>query len=280
MKKLIISSLAIAVIASCSSSNDDDASGNNNNNNNNNNNTPYLLKKSTEISSDGSSYVIEYKYNGTKITESYDVTDKEKVAYTYDGDNIVKAEVYRDGILKITREYSYSNGKLTAEKVTNKEKGQPLIYTQNYQHLSDNHVQYNDFHSATYNPTTGAYSDIKFSQKDIYLKNGNLFSSSSTTTMGDKHDVTYVYDTNNHPMKNVTGFIKMDIFTFDDGELGYNNLVSSDGAFTGSGWNSTHTSKGVHTLNAANYPTKSEMTYVSSSSTGSDKRTYLYEYNK
>ncbi|PKF75346.1 hypothetical protein [Chryseobacterium sp. PMSZPI] len=272
MKKLIISSLAMAVIISCSSSNDDAS-----NNNDNNNNTPYLLKKSTEIAPDGSSYVVEYKYNGTKIIESYDVTDKEKVAYTYNGDNIEKAEVYRDGVLKITREYSYSNGKLVAQKVTNKEKGQPLIYTENYQYVSDNHVQYNDFYSATYSPTTGAYSDIKFVQKDVYLNNGNIISS-SFTNMGTTHSITYVYDGNNHPMKNVTGFVKMEIFSYDDGEMGYSNLLSSNGTFTGI-LSGNHQSKGIHTLNAANYPTKSEMTYTSSS-VGNNKRTYLYEYNK
>ncbi|MBV8326897.1 hypothetical protein [Chryseobacterium sp.] len=274
MKKLFISSLAMAVIVSCSSSNDDTSA---NSSNNNNNNTPYLLKKSTEISPDGSSYVVEYKYNGTKITESYDVTDKEKTVFTYDGDNIVKAEVYRDGVLKITREYAYSSGKLVSEKVTNKEKGQPLIYTENYQYLSDNHVQYNDFYTATYNPTTGAYSDIKFIQKDVYFNNGNMISCSSTN-MGITHSITYIYDGNNHPMKNVTGFVKMEMFSNNDGEIGYSNLLSSNGTYTGT-LNETHKSNGVHTLNAANYPTKSEMTYVSSS-IGTNKRTYLYEYNK
>ncbi|WP_284460626.1 hypothetical protein, partial [Chryseobacterium sp.] len=100
MKKLIISSLAMAVIVSCSSSNDNPED----NNNGSNNNTPYLVKKLTEVAPDGQSYVVEYKYDGTKITEALDVTDNEKTLYTYDGDNIVKTELFRNGVMKIMRE--------------------------------------------------------------------------------------------------------------------------------------------------------------------------------
>lgn len=273
MKKIIISSLVFAMITSCSSSNDDPAD-----NNSNNNNTPYLLKKSTEISQDGSSYVIEYKYDGTRITESYDVTDKEKVAYTYDGDNIVKAEVYRNGVLKITREYTYSNGKLVSQKVTDKHQPGTLVYTETFQYLTNNHVKHHALQTYTYNSATETYSDIKYMDKDIYLDaNGNPLSVTYENN-GTTRSTTFSYDNNNHPMKNVKGYIKMDLFSLEDGELGYNNLLKAEEKYTGS-VNGYRTTTVVHTLNPANYPTKSEMTYTSSSF-GPYKRSYLYEYNK
>lgn len=273
MKKLIISSLAIAVISSCSSSNDDIS------NNNNNDTTPYLLKKSTELTQDGQSYVIEYKYNGTKITESLDVTDNKKTVYTYDGDNIVKTEVYnKNGVLQVMREFTYSNGKLVSEKVTDKHQLGTLVYTENYQYLSDNHIKLNDFHSVTYDPATGTYSNIQYVEKDIYLDaNGNLLSSTYTHN-GTTYSTTFTYDGNNHPMKNVKGFVKMDMFSLGDGEVAYSNLATANGKYTGAVSGTTQT-KGTHTLNASNYPTKSVMKYTSSSF-GTNEHTYLYEYNK
>lgn len=273
MKKLIISSIAMAVIASCSSSNDDTT------NDSNNTPTPYLLKKSTEITQDGQSYTIEYKYNGTRITEAFDVADNEKTLYTYDGDNIVKTEVFtKSGALRFMREFSYSNGKLVSEKVTDKHQPGTLIYTETFQYLSDSHIKHNAFQSVTYNSTTGVYSDIKYQDKDIYLDaNGNLLSITFSNN-GTTYSTTFSYDGNNHPMKNVKGYIKMDMLSLADGEVAYSNLVKAEGNYAGSVNGTTKTSA-VHTLNSANYPTKSVMTYTSTAF-GTNKHTYLYEYNK
>lgn len=273
MKKLIISSLAMALMVSCSSSNDDST------NDNNNSPTPYLLKKSTEITQDGQAFTIEYKYNGTKITEAFDVADNEKTIYTYDGDNIIKTEVYgKNGAMKIMREFSYANGKLVSEKVTDKHQPGTLIYTETFQYLSDSHIKHNALQTFTYNSTTGTYSDIKFHDKDIYLDaNGNLLSITHSNN-GTTYSTTFSYDGNNHPMKNVKGYIKMDLLSLEDGEMGYNNLVTANGNYAGSVNGTTKTSA-VHTLNASNYPTKSVMTYTSSAF-GTSKHTYLYEYNK
>ncbi|RXM52138.1 MULTISPECIES: hypothetical protein [unclassified Chryseobacterium] len=274
MKKLIISSLAIAVMASCSSSNDDST-----NDNNNSTPTPYLLKTFTEITQDGDSFTTQYKYNGTKITEAFDVADNEKTVYTYDGDNIIKTEVYtKTGALKFMREFSYSNGKLVSEKVTDKHQPGTLVYTETFQYLSDSHIKHNALQTYTYNSTTGAYSDIKFQDKDIYLDaSGNLLSMTYSNN-GTTYSTTFSYDGNNHPMKNVKGYIKMDMLSLADGEIGYSNLVKADGNYAGSVNGTTKTSA-VHTLNAANYPTKSVMTYTSTAF-GTNKHTYLYEYNK
>lgn len=274
MKKLIISSLALTIIASCSSSNDDtlDDSGKGNNNN-----TPYLLKKVTETTQDGQVYTLEFKYNGDKITESVSATDNESTRYYYSGDNIVKTEELEGGIVRQTREFTYSNGKITAEKVTRTDYG-TLIYTKNYQYVSDTHVKFNEYKGSTYNPATGVHSDLQFAQVDAYLTNSGNVASTSYTYNGTTHNVTNTYDNSNHPMKNVKGYVKIDLFYLDDGELAYNNLVSRSENSTGT-INSTRKTTANHTLNGAAYPTQSAMTYTGGSS-GTNTHTYNYQYNK
>ncbi|WP_347220161.1 hypothetical protein [Chryseobacterium sp.] len=272
MKKLIISSLALAVMASCSSSNDDPQD-----NNGNNDTTPYLLKKITETTDDGDTFVLEFKYNGDKITESFSITDNEKTVYTYNGDNIVKTEEFEGGTLRQIREFTYSNGKISTEKITRTDFG-TLVYTKNYQYLNDNHVKFNEYKGSTYNPSTGTYSDLEFAQVDAYLTNNGNVASTRYTYNGTTYNVTNTYDNSNHPMKNVKGYVKIDLFYLSDGELSYNNLISRSENYTGtvSGTNKTTAD---HTFNNASYPTKSVMTYTTSSF-GTSIHTYKYEYNK
>ncbi|REC48859.1 hypothetical protein [Chryseobacterium pennipullorum] len=273
MKKLIISSLAMAVIASCSSSNDDSSDSGNNDNTN----TPYLLKKVTETTQDGQIYTLEFKYNGDKLLESYSSSDNEKTVYTYNGDDIVKTEEYEGATLRQTREFSYSNGKVSAEKVTRKDNG-TLVYTKNYQYLGNNHVKFNEYKSSTYNPSTGVYSNIQFAEVDAYLTASGNIASTSYTFNGTTYNANNTYDNSNHPMKNVKGYIKMDLFYLGDGELAYNNLLSRSENYTGT-VSGNNKSTANHTFNNAAYPTKTVMTYTSSSF-GTNTHTYAYEYNK
>ncbi|WP_333596606.1 hypothetical protein [Chryseobacterium flavum] len=272
MKKLIISSLALAVITSCSSSNDSVADDNNNSNDN----SPLLLKKFTEITQDNQTYVIEFKYDGDKITEAIDTGENAKTVYTYSGDNIVKTEDYEDGVLREIREFTYSNGRIMAEKVTEKYQG-TLVYTKKYQYITDNHIKFTNYGGATYNPSTGTYSNIQYIEEDLYLSSNGNVASRSYTHNGVTYNTTNTYDNANHPMKNVKGFIKINLF-MADGETGYNNLLSSSSNYSGiiSG---TNKSKADHTFNSESYPTKTVMTYTSSV-LGTNSHTYLYEYNK
>ncbi|QPQ53357.1 hypothetical protein H3Z85_08490 [Chryseobacterium indologenes] len=272
MKKLIISSLAMVMTVGCVSSND-----NSSDNNNNNDNTPYLLKKVTETTQDGQVYTLEFKYNGDKILESYSATDNEKTVYTYNGDNIVKTEEYEGATMRQMREFTYSNGKVLSEKVTRKDNG-TLIYTKNYQYLSDTHIKFNEYKGSTYSPSTGTHSNIQFAEVDAYLTNSGNIASTSYTFNGTTYNVANTYDNSNHPMKNVKGYIKIDLFYLGDGELAYNNLISRSENYTGSvsGYNKTNAD---HTFNSAAYPTKTLMKYTSSSF-GTNTHTYVYEYNK
>lgn len=274
MKKLIISSLAMAVIASCSSSNDDSSD---NNNDNNSNNTPYLLKKLTETTQDGQTYTLEFKYNGDKIVESYSSTDNEKTVYTYNGDDIIKTEEYKGATMRQMREFTYTNGKVSAEKVTRKDNG-TLVYTKNYQYLSNTHVKFNEYKGSTYSPSTGTHSNIQFADVDAYLTNSGNIASTSYTYNGTTYNAANTYDNSNHPMKNVKGYIKIDLFYLGDGELAYNNLISRSENYSGA-VSGNNKSNADHTFNNSAYPTKTVMKYTSSSF-GINTHTYIYEYNK
>ncbi|WP_423775155.1 hypothetical protein, partial [Chryseobacterium cucumeris] len=87
MKKLMFSSLAVALLSSCvSNDNPADHRDNSNNSQNNNNGPFHLLKKATDVNPGGQPYVVEFKYNGDKLVETYNALDDDRVVYTYSGD--------------------------------------------------------------------------------------------------------------------------------------------------------------------------------------------------
>ncbi|MBE4950267.1 hypothetical protein [Chryseobacterium culicis] len=274
MRKFIISSLAMAVIASCSSSNDEIPESNNNGNDAN---VPYLVTKFTETTQDNQTFVTEYKYNGDKITEENNITQNYKIVYTYNGDDIVKTEKYVGTTLDEKREFIYSNGKLTTEKVTSKFNSsdpQMMVYTINYQYLSSTHIKFNRRAGITPIPSGGYI--IEYNDMDAYLSAGGNLASVSYTHNGTTYNTNNTYDNANSPMKNVKGYIKINMFK--DYETGYNNLVSQSNNYSGT-VNGTAKIYGNYTFNNADYPTKAVMTYTSSSF-GTNSHTYLYEYNK
>lgn len=275
MKKLIMSSLAIAVITSCSSTNDEVSEIINGIDNTIN--TPYLVKKFTETTQDNQVIVTEYKYDGDKIIEEKNITKNRRIAYTYVGDNIATAETYAGTVLEEKREFTYLNGKLTAEKVTSKADAagsQMIVYTTNYQYLTSTHVKFNQYAGATANPS-GGYTAV-FDDVDAYLSsNGNL-ASTSYTHNGTTYNMNNTFDNDNNPMRNVKGYVKINMF--HDTEIGHNNLLSQNRNYTGA-LSGTSSIKGEYTLNSAKYPTKVIMKYTSSSF-GSNNHTYDYQYNK
>ncbi|SIS95119.1 hypothetical protein SAMN05421786_103337 [Chryseobacterium ureilyticum] len=275
MKKLIMSSLAIAVITSCSSTNDEVSEIINGIDNTIN--TPYLVKKFTETTQDNQVIVTEYKYDGDKIIEEKNITQNRRIAYTYAGDNIATAETYAGTTLEQKREFTYLNGKLTAEKVTSKADpttSQMMVYTVNYQYLTSTQVKFNRYAGATVNPS-GGYTAVFDDVEASLSSNGNL-ASTKYTNNGTTYYLNNTFDNDNNPMRNVKGYVKINMFY--DTELGHNNLISQSRNHVGA-LNGTGSIKGEYTLNSAKYPTKVIMKFTSSSF-GSNNHTYNYEYNK
>ncbi|MDR6371263.1 hypothetical protein J2795_002950 [Chryseobacterium bernardetii] len=279
MKKLMLSSLALAVLSGCvSNDNPADHRDNSNNSHNNNNGPFHLLKKATDVNPGGQSYVVEFKYNGDQIIETYNASDDDRVVYTYSGynsDYIAKTEEFIGGALVLRREFTYSNGRLSTEKITDQEQG-TLIYTKYYQYISDTHVQFNEYKSGTYNPSTGTYSDLVFAQVDVNLTNAGNVASAKYTYNGVTYNITNTYDTFNNPMKNIRGFVKINLFDVSDGQTGYNNLLNQTESYSGSS-NGTNKITAVYTLNGDNYPTKAVTTYDISGN-GTSTHNWLYEY--
>lgn len=268
MKNLIISSLALLAMINCSS---DDTTEENPVVDP----TTIVPTKFTEITQDNQTYVIEYKYDGTKLLEALDTGENEKTVYTYDGDNIVKTEDYDGTMLVYMREFTYANGKVVSEKVTNKHQG-TLIYTKTYEYVSDNHVRYNGDPSYVYNPITNTFSFLQYPQVDVYITNNKNLLSVKSTDGAQTTNYTYQYDAQNSPFKNVKGLLKIEFLNLD-GEAGTNNLTKYSEIRTGT-VPGTAGSTGVHTYNDYNFPTKSLMTYTSSTFP-TNTHTYLYEYN-
>lgn len=270
MKKFIISSLALFALVNCTSSDDSPEE--------NPVVDPMTIvpTKFTEITQDNQTYVIQFKYNGTKILESYDTGEDEKTVFTYNGDDIVKTEDYEGTTVRYIREFTYSNGRVASEKVTNTYSG-TLTYTKTFQYLSDNHVKYNEYSGSTYNPITGVHTNLTFSQNDVYISNSKNLVSATSVDGGQTRTYTYHYDGQNSPFKNVRGYLKINLFMSLDGEGGNNNLTSQLQNVTGTVPGS-YTTTGIHTYNNYNFPTKSLMTYTSPSFP-TNTHTYLYEYN-
>ncbi|MFZ4930633.1 hypothetical protein [Chryseobacterium sp. Mn2064] len=278
MKKLIISSLAVAVLSSCVSNDNpaDHRDNTKNNNNGSNGNSAFrLLKKGTEVIPGKPSYVVEYKYDGNKILESYSTSDDSKIVYTYNGDYISKTEEFVGGVLVRMQEFTYANGKLVTEKVTDKEQG-TLVYTKNYQYVTDTHIKFNEYKSGTYNSATGTYSNLVFAQADAYLSNNGNIASVSYTHNGTTHNIVNTYDTSHNAMKNVKGFIELAITDVHDGQLSYNNLLTQTETYSGA-LNGANKITAVHTINSDNYPTKTVNTF-DITGYGTALTTSLYEY--
>lgn len=275
MKKLIISSLAIAAIASCSSSNDAATD----NRDYATLDGPFLVTKFTETTNSQSN-VTEYKYNGDKIAEEKNTTKNRKIVYTYTGDNIVKTEEYLGTVLVGTREFTYTNDKVSSEKVTNTI--QDITYTINYQYISDTQVKFNKYEGASFDDA-GNYT-VKYSNVDATLTaasnvttSGNL-ASTSYTYNGVTYKATNTFDSNNNPMKNVKGWLKINVLQVGEPRYGNSNLVNQIEERTGAA-TETYKINAVHTLFASSYPSKSVMTYTKPGGVTSTT-TYLYEYNK
>lgn len=269
MKKFIISSLALFAMINCSSDDttEEDPIVDP---------TTIVPMKFTEITQDNQTYVIEFKYDGTKLLESYDTGENEKTVYTYSGDDIVKTEDYEGTTLVYKREFTYSNGRVVSEKVTNKHNG-TLTYTKTFEYVSDNHIRFNENTGSTINTTTGVHSNLTFSQNDVYISNNKNLISATSVDGGQTSTYSYHYDGQNSPFKNVKGFLKINLFMSLDGEGGNNNLTSQSRTVTGT-VPGTYTTAGVHTYNDYNFPTKSLMTYTFPT-LPSNTHTYLYEYN-
>lgn len=180
-------------------------------------------------------------YNGNKIVSAgYSASDKE--VYTYTGDLITKIEDFAsEGNISSTNEFTYENGKLKIDLLTEISGDNTYISKTVYTHNNDGTISY-----VTYSDVN-TIDDNKTSEGVLTYSNGNLVKKTENYKAGSSYIKTYEYDTKNSPFKNV---------------LGYNLLIDYD------------------TMATQNNVTKMTNVYSNGESGGSTSVfTYTYEYN-
>lgn len=265
MKNLLHILLISALFTGCSSNNDDVTPEDT---------TPILPVKITETTKSGNTYFSTIKYDGDKILEMND-DDGSKTVYTYNGNNIVKTVDYdKNSKIEYTREFKYANDRLSSEKITNTHTG-TLSYTIIYNYINDNTVKYKLLESSTYNPSTGTYSNLKYTDYETTLVNGNLSKIKRTLSSGTVVNRIYTYDNKNNPASNIKGLTKINLLSSYDGGSGINNITKLISSSTDSFFNYTNTSS--YEYNSNNYPIKQVTNYTGGANTSS---TTVYQYNK
>jgi hypothetical protein len=251
MKKFALAFSALfMILTSCSSDSSSSSS------------SEVLLKNEIVTdASDGSSYTMTYTYSGTNLTKiSYDDDGSyDKVYYT--GDLITKIEYFDDAdVLEERTTYTYnSDSKLTSYVSVDyiNDNGEREVYTYN----ADGTVSGVSYNGDSVTQTTPG------STRTITFSNGEVISEVSTSGSGS--NITYTYDTKNHPYKNIKGFDKIGAYSDSDNIGVTHNLltrVQTSGTFT-------NTQNYSYTYNSDNYPLT-----MSSSVLGVVQETVQYIY--
>ena len=265
MKKLILG-LSLAFLAIGCSSNDDDAS------------VPAeetLVLPTKLFNSDDTG---TFKYNGNKVSEINWVDYK--VVCEYNGNLITRMIDYdAAGAKETTTDFTYSNDKLI--KVIFVEGN--VNETTTYSYPNTNTVNATVTRTSTSQGSPVVYKDVI----TYTLDNGNVVSEEMNYyvngTLKGKISATYTYDDKNTAYKNILGFDKIMIYSFDGDEntVGRNNLLIKNHTNTPVG-SSVSKYKNVNTItySAAGYPTQIITNQYDASNQLNSTSTDFYEYNK
>ncbi len=186
MKKvlLFLSAISFVAISSCSSNDDGPATENPS--------TDILVKKAVYQQADpeGFNFTIDYIYDGNKLVkEQY--SDGDVTNYFYTGDLITKIEYFIDGELYIRENFAYNpSGKLTEYR---------------HRFLADSYDEISTYTYNSDNTVTKTNTTIPGDIRIITYTNGEI--SKITSMSGNTY--LYTYDSNNSPMKNITGYAEI-----------------------------------------------------------------------
>jgi len=267
MKKLILGLSIVLFAISCSSSDDENIP------------TdpvveiPVLPTKLSNSDDTGT-----FKYNGNKVSEINWVDYK--VVCEYTGDLITRMIDYdAAGAKEATTDFTYSNDKLT--KVVFVEGN--VTETSIYSYPSTNTVNATVTRTSTSQGSPVVYKDVI----TYTLNNGNVVSEEmnyyNNGTLRGKISATYTYDDKNTAYKNILGFDKIMVYTFDGDEntVGRNNLLTKNHTNTPVG-SSVSKYKNVNTItySAAGYPTQIITNQYNASNQLNSTSTDFFEYNK
>lgn len=191
MKKLILTILAGTFLLSCSSDSSNDDS-------NNPSSTGLLVK--TETNSNGTS---TYNYNGNKLLNGFTSGGGEpfNFTFTYSGDFIITLNTTAININNISNTaFNYSNNLLSSSTQNIIINNISRTYNKTYTYNSDGSITEN----IIVNNGSGSNKFIRFyTQGNCVREERYDYLNSVISFTG---SITYSYDTNNHPCKNITGF--------------------------------------------------------------------------
>lgn len=194
-------------------------------------------------------------YDGNKIVSIVDATTKTK--FTYEGDAIIKQEVYNIGnqgieTIKTRVEYVYENGKLKSKTATsNFDISHPngdFIRKQVFTYRTDGLISYSQLDVSVQTKVETKRGDV-----NLTYKLGNLIQFEEINVDPNIPNTVFIfdYDNKNNPLKNILGF---DLLYDDINSYGINNKIKTTlkGIFGVplSVYNSTYV------YNAGSYPTK------------------------
>lgn len=190
-------------------------------------------------------------YDGNKITSIIDETTKTK--FTYNGDFIVKEEIYNietQDIEAIKRRivYEYENGKLkTKIKTSNFDSSHPngdYIRKEVYTYKSDGIVSYSEI---DVNPQTNI--ETKRGDVNLTYESGNLIKMEAIDIDPTNKTVfVFEYDTMNNPLKYILGF-NLILREYSINNVKKETLLAKFGP-------ALHTYNSTYIYNTNGYPTK------------------------
>lgn len=216
----------------------------------------------------GQTDVTVYTYEGTKLTKEETASTNRSIVYTYNGDLISKADEYSGTSLVLRREFTYEDGKMMIEKITNYQTS--TASTTTYEYLSENHVKFTRL--------GGLY--------DVYLSNNGNVKVATLVKGAIARTYNNNFDGQNNPYKNIKGYLKINAFLSLEGDLSVNNRTNGNSSQTGT-VNGNYTFSTVNTYNDDNFITKMVKTEVKTLSSNTPPNTpvtststYTYEYKK
>ncbi|AWH85096.1 hypothetical protein HYN59_08135 [Flavobacterium album] len=246
MKKIVLTIMAIGILASCS--NDDGPSGTGGNGGT----TATLLKKTIETAPDGTQLVSTYTYEGNRIT-AINHNNGTIENYAYQGNFLTEIRHYKDGGLIRKETFLYdSNGTFGAHidynyNLANPANNNAVRTDYSYDGNKVNFVQYTGDESRQENQSqTGTLT---------LVSNGNIIKFEGST--GNK-TVSYSYDFKNSPLKEVYAY---GILALTEFEGGVNNVTSTLVSVNGTSGNTLTT----YTYNDRDYPATAVHTTTDSS---------------
>lgn len=229
----IVSLLMVSIVVLCSCSEDKVS-------------TDKLLRKTVEISENGTSITTLYNYNGNEIV-SVDGA-KKYISYTYT-DGLITKIITKDkeSQWSVTLDYTYNKAQLV--RMYSSEG-----YVMNYSHKGDGTVSYEKVVLDSQNQETKVFHGILYFENWNLVKDERIFDDSPQGVLS-KQKVSFEYDSKNNPFYNILGYAKLlshnEVISINNNRLAVvERVVIQDDQLT----SSANLYQGVFKYDTDNYP--------------------------